>query len=118
LLQGPVNASSANMIPSADFNQLARNSRILLNIHQGESRYFEWHRLFVSGICEGCVVVTEPCIDTGMLTAGIHFLEIEAGLMGEYVDWLLLTVEGKQKMEQVYHSCSGFRDGLISIELV
>lgn len=117
LLQGPVNARSANMIPSADFNQLARNSRILLNIHQGESRYFEWHRLFVSGICEGCVVVTEPCIDTGVLTAGVHFLEIEAALMGDYVDWLLRTAEGKQKMAEIHRNCTEIRAGSIRIEL-
>lgn len=112
-LQGPVKARSANMLPSADFSQLARNSKVLLNIHQGESRYFEWHRLFLSGICEGCVVVTEPCLATGVLKAGVHYLEIETGLMGQYLDWLLQTAEGKQKMADIHASCAELRDRLI-----
>ncbi len=116
MLQGPVNSRSANMIPSADFSQLARNAKILLNIHQGESRYFEWHRLFVSGICEGCVVVTEPCIDTGVLIAGTHYLEIEAGLMGQYVNWLLSSPQGRLKLAEIHDNCAGFRTGQVAIE--
>lgn len=111
-LQGPVTARSANMIPSADVSQLARNSKILLNIHQGASRYFEWHRLFVSGICEGCVVVTEPCIETGLLVPGVHYLEVEPELMGQYLDWLLLTPEGARLMDEVRANCSGLQQEL------
>ncbi len=111
-LQGPFTASSANMIPSADLSQLARNSKILLNIHQGESRYFEWHRLFVSGICEGCVVVTEPSIETGLLIPGVHYLEVEPERMGQYLDWLLLTPDGARLMEKVRANCSGLQQTL------
>lgn len=116
LLQGPVTARSANMIPSADLAQLARNSRILLNIHQGRSGYFEWHRLFVSGIHEGCVVVTEPCVDTGIFVAGRHYLEVEAGAMGPYLDWLLGTDAGQHKMAEVHAACAVFRNGAASLE--
>ena len=108
-LTGPVNARSANMISSADCAQLARNAKILLNIHQGESRYFEWHRLFLSGIWEGAVVVTEPCIAPGILLPGEHYLEVEAGLMGEYLDWLLGSSEGQDKLRRVHLNCRGLR---------
>lgn len=108
-LTGPVTAKSANMIATGDCAQLARNAKILLNIHQGDSHYFEWHRLFLSGIWEGAVVVTEPCIDTGILKPGVHYLEVEAGLMGDYLDWLLRTPEGQGTLQQVHVNCADLR---------
>ena len=104
-LMGPVNSGNVNMIPSADVAQLARNSRVLLNIHQGESRYFPWHRLFLSGICEGAVVVTEPCVATGVLVAGEHYLEVELAAMGEFLDRLLGTAAGLERMLEIRRNC-------------
>jgi hypothetical protein len=100
-LSGPASAGSGNTLPSHDVAQLARNARILLNIHQGESRYFEWHRVFVSGICEGCVVLTEPCVDTGILTPGVHYLECPATAMPDMLDHLLTTAEGRARLAEV-----------------
>jgi hypothetical protein len=100
-LSGPASAGSGNTLPSHDVAQLARNARILLNIHQGESRYFEWHRLFVSGICEGCVVLTEPCVDTAILTPGVHYLECPAPAMPDMLDYLLTTAEGRARLAEV-----------------
>lgn len=104
-LSGPASASSGNTLPSRDVAQLARNAKILLNIHQGESHYFEWHRLFVSGICEGCVVLTEPCVDTGILTAGVHYLECKTAAMPEMLDHLLTTAEGRARLAEVRANC-------------
>lgn len=109
VLSGPVNAGSPNMIGSADCAQLARNSRILLNIHQGESHYFEWHRLFLAGIWEGAVVVSEPCIPTGIVHSGVHYLEMEAGLMGDYLAWLLGSPEGQRTLQAVHCNCLSMR---------
>ena len=113
-LAGPVTASHPDMIPAADVAQLARNAKVLLNIHQGESRYFPWHRLFLAGIAEGCVVVTEPCVATGVLVAGVHYLEAEAGEMGAMLDWLLGTDDGRARMAAVRRDCAALCAGLMA----
>lgn len=117
-LSGPVTPDDLNMIGSQDIAQIAANSKILLNLHQGESRYFEWHRLFLSGICEGCVVVTEPCVDTGILKAGDHYLEASAEVLPDYIDWLLGTDEGLAKMLHVSKSCEVLLLDIMSKELI
>lgn len=106
---GPVRAGDPDMVSGGDFAQIARNSRILLNIHQGESHYFEWHRLFVSGMMEGCVVVTEPCGDTGPLKAGEHFLEASLADMPNLLAELLGTSLGAQRMAKVHGNCLELR---------
>jgi hypothetical protein len=99
-LSGPASARGGNTLPSHDVAQLARNAKILLNIHQGESHYFEWHRLVISGICEGCVVLTEPCVD-GILIPGVHYLECPTTAMPDMIDHLLTTAEGRARLAEV-----------------
>ncbi len=105
-LNGPMTGASANKLAGHDVDLLARNTKILLNIHQGSSLYFEWHRIVISGICQGCVVVTEPCIDIGELKTGHHFLSVHADMMGPYLNWLLTTQAGQDKMALVRANCA------------
>jgi hypothetical protein len=105
-LDGPMMGASANKLARHDVDLLARNTKILLNIHQGSSLYFEWHRIVLSGICQGCIVVTEPCIDIGVLKADEHFLSVHAEMMGPYLDWLLTTPAGRDKMAKVRANCA------------
>lgn len=105
-LDGPMTGASANKLAGHDVDLLARNTKILLNIHQGSSLYFEWHRIVLSGICQGCIVVTEPCIDIGELKTDEHFLSVHAEMMGPYLDWLLTTPAGRDKMAQVRANCA------------
>lgn len=106
--QGPLKDNSFNMISSKDVAQIARNTKILINIHQGKSHYFEWHRLFVSGICEGCIVVTEPCVGTGIINTGEHYLECTINEMPKLISWLLTTDEGKMAGEKIRENCKSF----------
>ena len=52
---GPIAMGDPDAICSSDLTQLAKNSKILLNIHRDEMPYFEWHRLFLYGMMNGCV---------------------------------------------------------------
>lgn len=108
---GPVRKGDPDMMSTSDLAQIARNAKILLNIHQGESRYFEWHRLFLFGIMEGCVVLTEPCIPNGYLHAGRDYLECELSEMPERLRWLLETADGRAEMERVRANCERLRQG-------
>jgi hypothetical protein len=50
-----------------------RSAKILLNLHRTTSSALEWMR-FLEAICNGCVVVSEPCLDGDPLVAGEHYV--------------------------------------------
>lgn len=106
----PVRPGDPDMISNGDLAQIARNSKILLNIHQGESHYFEWHRLMLSGIMEGCVVVTEKCHPTGILTSGKHYLETTLEEMGALLQHLLTTSAGHSTLRRIHSNCRELRE--------
>jgi hypothetical protein len=99
---GPVTRNNPNTIESRSLAQIARNTRILLNIHQGDSHYFEWHRLILSGIAQGCVPLTEPCIDIGVVAAGTHYIATPLEMMPAKLDWLLNTADGRNELGRVH----------------
>ncbi len=108
---GPVRKGHPDMMSTSDLVQIARNAKILLNIHQGESQYFEWHRLFLFGIMEGCVVLTEPCIPNAYVQADVHYIECEIADMPARLNWLLGTGEGRAELARVRASCDRLRQG-------
>ncbi|MFN2509159.1 MAG: glycosyltransferase [Chthoniobacterales bacterium] len=57
-------------------NELLSQSRILLNVHYSEQKYFEWHRMLV-GIANGCCIITETCQGYASLVPGKHFIMVE-----------------------------------------
>jgi hypothetical protein len=65
-----------------------RSARILMNLHRTTSAALEWMR-FIEAICNGCVVVSEPCIDGDPLIPGEHFVEASADRIGQVIDRLL-----------------------------
>jgi len=62
-------------------NELLSNSRILLNVHYSDQKYFEWHRMLV-GLANGCCIITETCHGYGMLQPGRHFIMVEPEYLG------------------------------------
>ena len=59
-----------------DRNALLQRSKILLNVHYSDLRYFEWHRMLV-GLANGCCIVTETCEGYAPLVPGKHFVMVE-----------------------------------------
>lgn len=100
----PITAQSPNMINSADLAQLARNAKILLNIHQGDSHYFEWHRLVLSGIAQGCVPLSEPCTDIGIVKPGEHYVSVRIEEMADRLRWLLETPAGQRELARLHQN--------------
>ena len=109
----PLRPGEPDMIAGDDFARIARHSRILLNIHRGESPYFEWHRLFLSGIMQGCVVITEPCLPVGLARAGEHHLEATIAEMPGLIAQLLNTPEGAARMAQIHANTCALRQDLL-----
>jgi len=67
---------------------LLGRAKILLNIHQGESPYFEWLRI-VQAMSNGAVVVSEHSVDHAPLVPGRHFLSGDVDSLGLLSELLL-----------------------------
>jgi hypothetical protein len=75
------------LIEQDKYARLGR-ARVPLNLHRTTSAALEWMR-FLEAICNGCVVVSEPCLDGEPLIAGRHFVEEKADRIADAVDQLL-----------------------------
>ena len=80
---------------------VSRRCKILLNVHRDELPYFEWHRIVFHGLWQNTLVVTEPCHDIPGLVAGEHFVACPLAEMGEEIEWLLRSPEGKLEAERI-----------------
>lgn len=79
----PLTTDSPALTTTAEFIQLARQSKVLLNIHRDQHRYFEWQRLVMVGMANGCLVISDATPDSGVFRAGEHYVESEVhGLPG------------------------------------
>lgn len=54
-------------------SELLANSKVLLNVHQQELPYLEWHRI-ISAVLNGCVVLSEHSLQTSPFEPGRHFV--------------------------------------------
>jgi glycosyltransferase involved in cell wall biosynthesis len=64
-------------LPVAKRNALLQRTKILLNIHYSDLRYFEWHRALI-GLANGCCLITETCEGFEPFVPGKHFVMAEA----------------------------------------
>jgi hypothetical protein len=88
---------------------LARNAKVLLNIHRDEFSYFEWHRVMMIGVEQGAVVLSEHCFPSPGVEPGRHFL---AARVDEMPAWLSRLIGSS-----VGESIAGQIDALRSAEL-
>jgi hypothetical protein len=80
-------ASGSFLIDDEKWDLLAR-SKVILNLHQGETPYFEWLRI-VQAMASGCVVVSEESLDYEPLVPGEHFLAGRPEHLGHLAESLL-----------------------------
>jgi len=64
-------------LPVAKRNALLQRTKILLNVHYSDLRYFEWHRALI-GLANGCCLITETCEGFEPFVPGKHFVMAEA----------------------------------------
>jgi hypothetical protein len=82
---------------------LARNARILLNIHRDDLAYFEWHRIMMLGLEQGAVVVTEPSLPSPGLEPTRHFQLATIAEMSAKLQQMLDTPAGEAFAADVAH---------------
>ncbi len=81
----PRTAPRPDFILGAEKYERLRGAKILLNLHRTTSRAFEWMR-FLEAICNGCVMVSGPCLDNEPLIVGEHFLTAEVDALPRLAD--------------------------------
>jgi hypothetical protein len=112
----PIKPGEPDVLAAADFAQIARNSKIMLNIHQGQSHYLEWQRVFLVGMMQGAVVVTEPCYANRYVQPNVHYIESSLENMPRVVAGLLSTEHGKRKMSEIHANVKALRDAILAGE--
>ncbi|HEY2102581.1 MAG TPA: glycosyltransferase [Chthoniobacterales bacterium] len=69
-------------------NELLSQTKLLLNVHYSDQKYFEWHRMLM-GIANGCCVISEKCEGYGALVPGKHFIMVDQDELIEACDYYL-----------------------------
>jgi glycosyltransferase involved in cell wall biosynthesis len=64
-------------LPVPQRNRLLQQSKILLNVHYSNLRYFEWHRALIA-LANRCCLITETCEGFEPLVPGKHFVMAKA----------------------------------------
>lgn len=112
----PLQAGDPDMLSASDITQIARNCKILLNIHQGDSHYLEWQRVFLVGMMEGCVTLSEPCTANSFIQPGVNYLEANKEDMPRMLDFLLGTDRGMRLLEVIRENNTELRQAVMNGE--
>lgn len=91
-IQPHTTASSPYFLVGERRGRLLADSKILLNVHQQELAYMEWHRV-LSAVLNGCVVVSEHSLAIDPLVPGEHFISVGYEDLPHVLDGLLSDSE-------------------------
>lgn len=80
---------------------LAQRSKIVLNLHHGIDKYFEWHRIVIGGIWQRALVITEPCGIAPPFQAGADFIEAPLEDIPKSIAYYLSSETGRREAENV-----------------
>jgi hypothetical protein len=72
--------------------RLLANTRVLVNVHQAELAYLEWHRV-LGAIANGCVVLSEHSLGIDPLVPGEHFVSASYDDLPRVLEGLLSDPE-------------------------
>lgn len=84
----PKHAGDPGYLAGSEKWTLLADSRVLLNIHRSDDPYFEWPRA-LEAMANGCVVVSEPSLDTSPFVAGKHLFVAPLDCLADYAQGVL-----------------------------
>jgi len=80
---------------------LAQRSKILLNIHHGKDKYFEWQRIVMHGIWQKSLVISEPCGAAPPFQPGVDYVEASLAEIPDMIEFHLSTDKGREDGEAI-----------------
>jgi len=86
---------------------LAQRSKIVLNIHHGPERSFEWGRMVLGGLWQRALVVSEPCAPAPPFRPGVDFIEVPIDGLASTIDYLLSKSDGQANADRI--AAQGFK---------
>lgn len=107
----PIRTHSRSPLDGETLFGLAQRSRIVLNIHRDQARYFEWHRIALHGIGQGALVVSEPVTPGPPFEAGKDFIEAPLSEIPGIVRHLLVSSRGQEEAARIAaHGLTTYRE--------
>ncbi len=101
-------AATRPMIPGQTTNMntltsvgLSQRSKILLNIHHGVDKYFEWHRIALLGIAQRTLVITEPCSIAPPFQANVDYVEAPLDELPARIEHYLGSPAGQAEAQRI-----------------
>jgi len=91
-------------LPAPQRNALLQQTKILLNVHYSDLRYFEWHRALIA-IANRCCLITETCEGFEPLVPGKHFVMAKADDLTTCCEYYL---EHKDEREPIAEAAYNF----------
>jgi glycosyltransferase involved in cell wall biosynthesis len=99
--EGPLLAGLNTTMDTTTSVGLAQRAKIILNIHRGADRYFEWHRIVMHGIWNRALVITEPCGEGPPFQPGVHFVEAPLSQIADVVEYYLADPKGQAEAQAI-----------------
>jgi hypothetical protein len=84
----PHRAGSAYFLTGRRRSELLASSKVLLNVHQQELPYLEWHRV-LNAVLNGCVVLSEHATQTSPFEPGTHYFSCRRSDLPHVLDALI-----------------------------
>lgn len=100
-LKEPLRCGVTTPLSTQGTSSIVRRSKVALNIHQSEHRYFEWHRIVLQGIRQGALVLSEPCTAGWPFRPNRDYITVELEHMAETLEYLLRSADGRELAERV-----------------
>jgi hypothetical protein len=79
---------------------VARNTKVVLNLHRHPLGFFEWERMVVQGFSSRACVVGTIGLPSPFFTAGIHYFETVSRNVDKILRWILESEEGIAAAEE------------------
>ena len=86
---------------------LAQRSKIVLNIHHGQDKYFEWQRIVMHGIWQRALVISEPCSPAPPFQPGVDFVEASLEEIPQKIGYYISSPEGQREAQAI--AAQGFQ---------
>ena len=80
---------------------LGQRAKIILNIHQGKDKYFEWQRIVTHGIWQKALVISEPCSPGPPFQPGIDFVEASLEEIPAKIEYYLSSAQGQEEAQAI-----------------
>jgi glycosyltransferase involved in cell wall biosynthesis len=89
-------------LPGLQRNTLLQQTKLLLNVHYSDLRYFEWHRALIA-MANRCCLVTETCQGFEPFVPGKHFVMAKADDLTACCEYYLKHDDEREAITEAAH---------------